>query len=132
MSPNKYTSLYTTGVPSYDPEGFKVDKGTTLKKDDLLKYQNFEPIRQYMIERKGVDYKDKAQEEVVDDFVEHMRFFNANVVSTAGEARFISKADDRQKKVAGNAYQIYDQMGNVFVNDGLFGAVERLHESSCN
>ena len=124
MSPNKYTSLYTTGVPSYDPEGFKVDKGTTLKKDDLLKYQNFEPIRQYMIERKGVDYKDKAQEEVVDDFVEHMRFFNANVVSTAGEARFISKADDRQKKVAGNAYQIYDQMGNVFVNDGLFGAVE--------
>jgi len=109
---------------SYNPEEFQVDKGTTLKKDDLLKYQNFEPIKQYMIERKGVDYKDKSQEEVVDDFVQHMRFFNSNVVSTAAEARFISKADDRKKKVAGNAYQLYDQMGNVFVNDGFFGAVE--------
>lgn len=109
---------------SYNPEEFQVDKGTTLKKDDLLKYQNFEPIKQYMIERKGVDYKDKSQEEVVDDFVQHMRFFNSNVVSTAAEARFVSKADDRKKKVAGNAYQLYDQMGNVFVNDGFFGAVE--------
>ena len=120
----RYLNQYTSGGSGpYDPEEFTVDQETTLRKDDLLQAQNFEPIRQYMIERKGVDYQDKAEEEVVDDFVEHMRFFNANVVSTAGEARFISNADDRQRQVAGDAYQLYDQLGNVFVNDGLSGAV---------
>ena len=113
---------------SFNPDGFEIDKETTLKKDDLLDYKNFQPIKQYMIERKGVDYQDKPEQEVVDDFVEHMRFFNANTVSTAGEARFISKADDRQKKVAGAAYQVYDQLGNVFVNDGFFGAVKGVGE----
>jgi hypothetical protein len=125
----RYLNQYTSGGSGpYDPEEFTVDQETTLRKDDLLQAQNFEPIRQYMIERKGVDYQDKAEEEVVDDFVEHMRFFNANVVSTAGEARFISNADDRQRQVAGDAYQLYDQLGNVFVNDGLSGAVSGVGE----
>ena len=105
-------------------EPFNIDKSVTLKKDDLLKYQHLEPIKQYMIERKGVDYKDKPDEQVVDDFVKHMRYFNTNVVSTAGEARFVSKATPKQKAIANKAYQTYEQLGNVFVNDGFFGAVE--------
>ena len=82
-----------------------------------------QPIRDYMIERKGVDYKDLSDAEVVDDFIQHMRYFNANTVSTAGEVRFVSKANDRQKQTARRAYDIYDQLGNVFQNDGLMGAV---------
>ena len=105
-------------------EPFNIDKNVTLKKDDLLKGQHFSPIKQYMIERKGVDYADKPNEQVVDDFVEHMRFFNTNVVSTAGEARFVAKATPKQKAIANKAYQTYDQLGNVFVNDGFFGAVK--------
>ena len=105
-------------------EPFNIDKNATLKKDDLLKGQHFSPIKQYMIERKGVDYADKPNEQVVDDFVEHMRFFNTNVVSTAGEARFVAKATPKQKAIANKAYQTYEQLGNVFVNDGFFGAVE--------
>jgi hypothetical protein len=107
--------------PSMDDMLF--EEGTSLKKDDLKKYEYLQPIREYMIERKGVDYKDKNEDAVVEDFVEHMRFFNANTISTAGEVRFISKADDKRKAKAKRAYQIYDQLGNVFVNDGLMGAV---------
>ena len=104
------------------------DTGATLKKDDLKRYQYLNPIRDYMIERKGVDYKDKDADEVVEDFVDHMRYFNANTVSTAGEVRFISKADDKRKAKAKKAYQIYDQLGNVFVNDGLMGAVDGIKD----
>ena len=103
---------------SFDPE-------ETLTVNDIQKdYKYNQPIRDYMIERLGVDYRSKSDEQVVDDFVQHMRYFNANTVSTAGEVRFVTKANDRQKETARKAYQIYDQLGNVFVNDGLMGAVK--------
>ena len=74
------------GQSGADPETaetgqpFNIDKSVTLKKDDLLKYQHLQPIKQYMIERKGVDYKDKPDEQVVDDFVKHMRYFDTTLV----------------------------------------------------
>ena len=117
--------------PSVEPEmedDFVIDTGSTLKKDDLKKYQYLQPIRDYMIERKGVDYKSIPDDEVVEDFVDHMRYFNANTVSTAGEVRFISKADEARKEKARKAYQIYDQLGNVFVNDGIMGAVDGVKD----
>ena len=109
-------------------EDFYIDKNATLKKDDLLKYEYLTPIRSYMIERKGVDYQDKNAEEVVEDFVQHMRYFNANSVSTTGELRFINKASQRTKDTAGKAYQIYEQLGNVFQNDGAMGAVDGVKD----
>ena len=109
-------------------EDFYIDKNATLKKDDLLKYEYLTPIRSYMIERKGVDYQDKSAEEVVEDFVQHMRYFNANSVSTTGELRFINKANERTKQTAGKAYQIYEQLGNVFQNDGAMGAVDGVKD----
>jgi len=106
-----------------DDDDFILDSNATLKKDDLKKHQFLNPIRDYMVERKGVDYADLSADEVVEDFVDHMRYFNANTVSTAGEVRFIGKADDVRKAKARKAYEIYDQLGNVFVNDGVMGAV---------
>ena len=53
--------------PTVEPEmedDFVIDTGSTLKKDDLKKYQYLQPIRDYMIERKGVDYKSIADDEV--------------------------------------------------------------------
>jgi len=102
--------------------------GGKLKKDDLLEYENLNKIRTYMMQRKGVDYKDKDAEEVVDDFIDHMRWFNSNLVSTGGEVRYISKADENQKRIAKDAYQLYDDLGNVFVNDGFFGAVDGVKD----
>jgi len=122
-------SLPTTSLDDTEEEDdFILDTNATLKKDDLKKYQFLNPIREYMIERKGVDYKDLDADEVIEDFVDHMRYFNANTVSTAGEVRFISKADDVRKKKAERAYRIYDQLGNVFVNDGVYGAVDGVKD----
>ena len=109
-------------------EELNLDPSVTLKKDDLLQSQFVNPIRDYMIDRKGVDYKERTDQEVVDDFVEHMRYFNANSVSTAGEVRFIGKADDMRRAKAKKAYEIYDQLGNVFVNDGMAGAVDGVKD----
>jgi len=115
-------------VDTQDEDDEPLLSGGSLKKDDLLEYENLNKIRTYMIQRKGVDYKDKKADEVVDDFVDHMRWFNSNLVSTGGEVRFISKADDDQKRIARDAYQLYDNLGNVFVNDGFYGALDGVKD----
>ena len=71
-----------------------------------------------MVDRKGKHYLEKDAEEVVDDFIGHMRYFNTNEMFTIDEVRYVSKSDDDAKRMAGKAYQIYDKLGNVFVNDG--------------
>lgn len=105
-----------------------VDMGAKLKKKDFLKPQNLSVIRDYMISRKGVDYKNKDGDTVVEDFVDHMRSFNTNLISTGGEVRHITNAKEEEKIKARNAYQLYDQLGNVFVNDGFFGAVDGVKD----
>ena len=99
-----------------------------LTQSDLLEYQNLNSIRDYMVRRKGVQYRDMEPEEVVDDFMEHMRFFNTNLVSTGGEVRFINNASEEDRQSAARAYELYDQLGSVFSNDGFFGAVEGIGE----
>ena len=99
-----------------------------LNQSDLLEYENLNRIRSYMIDRRGVQYRDLEPEEVVDDFVEHMRFFNTNLISTGGEVRYITNASDEEKTRAAEAYELYDQLGSVFSNDGFFGAVEGVGE----
>ena len=106
------------------------DTGKTYTKDDIKNDPQLAGrIRQYMVKRNGVRYSKPdlvSDAEVVDDFVEHMRNFNTNIISTAGEVRFITGAKDEDKVVARDAYQIYDQLGNVFVNDGFYGAVDGI------
>ena len=120
-------STFTPDTSSTQDD-FYIDKSLTLEKDDLKKYEYLNPIRDYMIERKGVDYRNASEDEVVDDFVQHMRYFNANSVSTAGELRFINKANEQRKNKARKAYQIYEQLGNVFQNDGVMGAVDGVKD----
>ena len=122
---NKYSVRRRTDA---EEEDTVVDMGGKLKKKDLLKQDNISKIRNYMISRKGVDYKDKDDNAVVEDFVDHMRSFNTNLVSTSGEVRHISNASEDDKRIARDAYQLYDQLGNVFVNDGFFGAVDGVFD----
>ena len=87
-----------------------------------------ETIRDYMIDRKGKQFVDMEAEDVVDAFTKHMRFFNVNEAVTLSEGIYISKADQDKKKRAGEAYKLYDKLGNVFVNDGLSGAVDGVFD----
>jgi len=122
-------SSTTPSVPSSRSRSVEpVFSDDALSKDDLKQQQYLNSIRDYMIDRKGVDYRDLDADTVVDDFVQHMRYFNANTFSTATEARFISRADDTKKDNARKAYTIYDNLGNVFQNDGVFGAVDGVKD----
>ena len=99
-----------------------IDKN--LKVDDIVNTTSYvDSIRDYMVDRKGKQYLSKDKEEVVDDFIAHMRYFNTNEAFTIDEARYVSMADADAKARAGEAYKVYDKLGNVFVNDGLYGAV---------
>jgi len=121
--------LRNKGVAPADEYMF--DPTDTLKKDDLKTGQRAKIIRDHMIDRAGVDYEvaaGKSDDEVVEDFIDNMRWMNTNTVSVAGEVRFIKDADEEMKKRAGEAYKIYDQLGNVFTNDGFAGAVDGIKD----
>ena len=97
--------------------------------DDLEQNPAYlEPIKQYMIDRKGKHYATKSAEDIVDDFTRHMRFFNTNEAVTLSEALYMHKADDDKKARAGEAYKVYDRLGNVFVNDGIYGAIDGVSD----
>ena len=121
--------LRNKGVDTEDEYMF--DPTDTLKKNDLKTGQRAKIIRDHMIDRAGVDYEvaaGKSDDEVVEDFIDNMRWMNSNTVSVAGEVRFIHDADDQMKKRAGDAYKIYDQLGSVFTNDGFTGAVDGIKD----
>ena len=102
-----------------------------LKKADLKGGTNATKIRQYMIDRVGRKYSfngDIDNDQLVEDFVDRMRGFNSNSLDTAMEVRFITKANDDVKARAGEAYKLYDQLGSVFVNDGLMGAIDGVKD----
>ena len=108
-----------------------LDTGSTLRKTDLMQGQRASDIRAYMIDRFGVDYEEGqgiSNDQMVEDFVDHMRYFNSNIVSTAGEARYIQTADETKRARAAAAFQHYDQLGNVFTNDGFWGAVDGVKD----
>ena len=111
---------------------YPFDKSDTLKKADLKKGRAATDIRNHMVDRFGVDYEkdvgNKSDDEVVEDFVDSMRWMNSNAVSVAGAVRFITDAGEEEKTRAGKAYDLYDQLGNVFVNDGVAGAVDGIKD----
>ena len=73
-----------------------------LKVDDIVNTTSYvDSIRDYMIDRKGKQYLSKDKEDVVDDFIAHMRYFNTNEAFTIDEARYISMADKETKERAG-------------------------------
>jgi hypothetical protein len=62
----------------------------------------------------GAHFRDTPDDELYDSFVNHMRFFNINEVTTIGELNWVRRQDEEGRAVASNAYQIFDSLGNVF------------------
>jgi len=81
-------------------------------------------IRQYMMTRKGSQFRDVDDDTLYNQFINHMRFFNVNEVTTIGELRWLRGAGEEERIAAGEAYQIFDSLGNAFQNDGVLGAID--------
>ena len=137
-SPNQsiVDAILSRGKPSIaedtpdDDGNFGFTTGN-LKKDDLKSGKNAAAIRDYMITRFGQQYRfngNYGDDELVENFFDHMRNFNTNVVATTSEANFVRKASEEEKAKAKIAYQLFDNTGNVFVNDGVYGAVDGVKD----
>lgn len=99
---------------------------TALTVEDVIKDdERLSKIRAMMSKTKDIYYETAPAEEVVGDFMTHMRWLNTNEASTAVEALSIAAADDETKAVYGEAYKVYDEMGSIFSNgDGWNGVVD--------
>jgi len=123
----KYTG--TASPSGYSADAIETPRDDKLKKDDLLQPQNIRVIKNYMAQRYGKDaVRDVSEADLVENFVDSMRWFNTNIASTAGEARYIMNGDDRKRQSAKEAYELYDRLGSVFVNDGVMGAVDGVKD----
>ena len=130
-SPMKTITLAEIRNRGQEEDEYPFDDDTKLKKKDLKTGRNAREIREYMSQRFGVDYRKdqgKSDEDVVEDFVDHMRYFNSNIVTTAGEVRYIRDADESKRATAARAYDLYDKLGSVFTNDGFMGAVDGMKD----
>ena len=130
-------SIYELAKENADPyieteTGTSVDTGGTLAIKDLTSLEHSTKIRKYMIDRFGAKYKNKdviSDKKMVNNFVDHMRWFNSNMVSTSGEIMYVSKATDEQKRNAGEAYKTYDKLGNLLAGrEGFLGTAEGIKD----
>ena len=85
-------------------------------------------VRDYMIDRFGVQWKDRPDEEVVDSYTTHMHYVNANEIYTIGEYRYITNSDEEKKARAGEAYKVYQQLGNMFTNESVGEIAEGVYD----
>ena len=126
-SDEKSLSTLQVKQPEVLPPVGNIDR--TLRVDEIEENPAFlDPVRAYMVARKGKHFLNKEPEEVVSKFLTHMRYFNVNEGSTIAEAIWMTKSPDKQKALAGEAYKIYDALGNVFVNDGVMGAASGVYD----
>lgn len=101
-----------------------------LSKRDLLAGENMSTIRQYMVRRYGQEMVDRydTDERLMERFVDSMRFFNGNMIGTVGEATWVADASEEDKASAAAAYDLFDRLGNVFVVDGVGGALDGIKD----
>lgn len=100
------------------------DVANTIKRpylrnqDILANPTQMKSVRDYMTTRMGDYYKTASNEDVLDDWVDHMRWVNTNEVNTVGEARNVLSLEEKDKPVYADAYRLYDEMGSAYQAGG--------------
>jgi hypothetical protein len=110
-------SSFLKGEEKEDDKIFEstVPENKKLKITDFYRPSNLNTIREYMYRHKGEEYRTmEDKNKLVDDFVDHMRWFNTNTLSLAGEVQFVRKGDEADRAAAADAYRLYDRLGNLF------------------
>ena len=115
-----YVSVADFLSGKYDEKENQIFESTIPEKEkltlkDFYAPSNLNTIREYMTRNKGDKYRTtRDDKKLVDDFVDHMRKFNTNTLSTAGEVQFVRKGSDADRAAAADAYRLYDRLGNLF------------------
>ena len=87
-----------------------------LAKRDLLEEEHLRKIRTHMEGRFGIDdVTGYTDEELVEAYVNKQRRFQAGQsVVTLSELAWLNKADEQTRREAGEAYELFDNMENIF------------------
>ena len=93
--------------------------------DDLNTDENFGIISRYMSDRFGMDETNYDRSEIIDSYVNNMRKFNfGQSVVTGTELAHLYNGDgeqlDQRRAIAGDAYNLFDSLGNLFQDDNTF------------
>lgn len=97
-------------------------KKTSLTVDDVkADPERLSKIRRMMSTAKDIKYETADPDEVMKDFMAHMRFLNTNELSIGKEAMNVLSADDQTKAIYGDAYKVYEDMGSMFSNGDFWG-----------
>ena len=112
------------------------EEGEKLKLDDLLEPENVRKMRAYIGIRASIGKgEDKlTDEEVRDKYMSRMRDFETSDKGILDESTFIYrvKNDDDKARIAKEAYELYEQVGNVFVNGSTWDAITGVGEHITN
>lgn len=120
------TGLYEPVKDDVEAPSDEEPKTSLTKEEFLQDSEKVAAMRNYMVLRKGDRFRDMSDDDVYDTWITHMRWFNTNEVSTAGELLWLNRLEDDKRGVAGSAYQAYDSLGNTFTSDGFWGGVDGM------
>ena len=114
------SSTATVPTPASAPELEPLPADTKLTLEDLLRPEYQETMRNYLRIRtsvgKGID--DRSDEEVRDMYMSRMRDFETSDVGILNESIFANRQKDENRMITAKAYQLYDQVGNIFQSKG--------------
>lgn len=106
-------------------EEYKEESTSLTVQDVVNDPDRLSRIRNMMVLSKGQQYEELPAEQVMEDFMSHMRWVNTNEVSTGREAYNVTVASDEERAIYGEAYKVYDELGSIFSNgDGWNGTLD--------
>lgn len=108
---NSVSNVFEDEGISRSTDDVNQDELHSYTRDQILQDPaKMDALRQYMVERKGVNWETEDPDKLFDTYMSHMRGVNTNELRTLSEALYINRGTDEQKAKAGAAYNIYDEM----------------------
>ena len=94
--------------------------------ETLSQENNFKVISDYMTDRFGMTTAEYDKKEIIDSYVDNMRKFNfGQSLVTVGELAYLNKGEgnslEKRRKMAGNAYSLFDSMDGAFSKNRTAG-----------
>ena len=121
-----YSNLPVSDLSSFDFSGappLQKEPEFKTKQSMSADPETMEDIRLYMNGRMGAKTGHQSDEDLVETFVNHMRYVNSNEISTIGEFRYVTGASEDEKLRIAKAYKRYDELGSMWqTGDVLDGA----------
>ena len=130
---NNEETVDITGTPVIPRER---EPGEKLKLDDLLETKHVNTMRNYLKLRasSGSSVDNLTDEEVRDMYMSRMRDFDTSDRGVLEESKFIYSVKDNEEKAqtAREAYELYEQVGNLFTSGSTMDTIEGVLEHTAN